>query len=253
MPMPLFSLQPRSQAHPAPFRFVQLAVAIAVEALQQAGVFTLPFADHLLSGGRQVQPLTAASRRAEITDGVKRFVGVQTLFAVAISTANAEQPAQTAQRHTAWVAQGTAPYSAEGRSYLGAARVDEAFAGGVGQAQPAIADAPLHHTPAAALAVRAIFLDAIAPPQAGLTAQGSDQRHIAERPQNADQLHIPLGRRANPGGRGILQMAYARPAADADPAAPERQRGTADQDDQQPQIHVSRTGSSGRRRPFPPR
>src|SRR5690606_40882916 len=78
MPMPLFSLQPRSQAHPAPFRFVQLAVAIAVEALQQAGVFTLPFADHLLSGGRQVQPLAAASRRAEITDGVKRFVGVQT-------------------------------------------------------------------------------------------------------------------------------------------------------------------------------
>ncbi|MCY1541145.1 hypothetical protein D9M68_768210 [compost metagenome] len=87
MAVPILGLQLRGQAHAPPLGLVQLAIAIAVEARQQAGEVTLPFADHRPLGARHVQSLAAAATGVEIANGVERFPGMQALLGVAVLAA----------------------------------------------------------------------------------------------------------------------------------------------------------------------
>src|SRR3546814_7232595 len=96
---------------------------------------------------------------------------VQTFLGVAIALADAEQADPATRSDTSRVAQIAGPYLAEGGMDLRATRVDQAFAGGIGQAQPGFTDAAFDHTPAAALAVGTVLLDTVAPPQATLAGQ----------------------------------------------------------------------------------
>src|SRR5690606_38183014 len=100
---------------------------------QQARIFALPLAKHLLPRLGQIQPLPATAQSAEVTDGVKRLVGMQALFTIAVLSAKAEQSTQSAERRTTRVPQRTGPYPAKGRPHLGAARVYEAFTGSISQ------------------------------------------------------------------------------------------------------------------------
>src|SRR5690606_25885691 len=82
--VPILGLKLRGELHTTPFGFIQLAVAVAVEALQKTGIFRLPLADHLLPGIGQIQPLAAATQRPEITYRIQRLAGMQSLFAVTV-------------------------------------------------------------------------------------------------------------------------------------------------------------------------
>jgi len=192
--MPVFGLEPRRQAHPAPFLLIQLAVGVAVETLQQTGEITLPLANHLALGGGQIQPVPTATTGAEIADGVKRLAFVQPLFGIAVAFATAEQAQPAARRNATRVAQIAGPDPAKGWMDVRAARIDQAFAGGVGQTQPGFTGAALHHVPAAALAIGAVLLDTVTPPQTRLAGQRRHRRWHRQLAQHADQLDIALGR-----------------------------------------------------------
>src|SRR5690606_25748844 len=134
--MTVLGLQLCCQLHTAPLLLVQLAVSVAVEALQQAGELALPLADHIGSRRSQIEPLTPATSGTELTNRIERLALVQAFLDVAVLLAPV-QPAQPAmRRQTSRMAQVAGPDAAECRQHLGALRIDQAFAGGIGQTQP---------------------------------------------------------------------------------------------------------------------
>src|SRR5690606_26267049 len=96
--LPVLRLKPGGQAHPGPLPLIQLAIAVTVEASQQAGVVPLPFADDPALGGLLVEDLLAATRGAEITDGIQRLAYVETLLGVTVFAAAGEKAQQAAAR-----------------------------------------------------------------------------------------------------------------------------------------------------------
>src|SRR5690606_39380049 len=101
----------------------------------------------------------------DITDVVQRLTSMKTFLGVTIA-ASAGEPGQHARRRQPpGMAQIAAPALTPRRPHFGAARINQAFARGIGQAQRAFAAALLEDAPAALLAVGVIFLDAIAPPK----------------------------------------------------------------------------------------
>src|SRR5690606_30637689 len=88
---------------------------------------------------------------------------------------------------------------------LAAIRPDQAAAAAVVQCQGSLARALFHRGPGAAATIRLMALDAIAPPQAGSSGQGSGERH-ASAAGDAGQLGEALARRAHPGGGQIADQ-----------------------------------------------
>src|SRR5690606_27484130 len=185
----------RGLAHALRLGRVQLTIAVAVEALQQTGEVALPLPHHRPLGQGQVEVLHPAPGH-EVSDGIERLSGMQTLLGVTVLAGgkqHAEQPAVTA--HAARMTLAAAPDLAGTGPYLGALGVDQTLAGRILETQRDLAGAALHHPPAAALAVVVVLLDLVAPPQAGQPAQRRLDLATVQSMQNAIQLDIALGRR----------------------------------------------------------
>ncbi|MNO93179.1 hypothetical protein D3C76_847710 [compost metagenome] len=244
----ILGLQPRGQAHALPFALVQLAVAIAVEASEQAGEVALPFADHRRLRAVDVQALAAAAAGMEIAQRVQRLAGLQALLGIAVVAAAAEQLAEQPRRlrHAARMAFAAFPAFAGERPHISAGRVDQAHAGGVAQAEPALADALLQRAPvAAALVIALLFLDAVAPPQARLAGQRAAQRRFGAFLEDAVEFGEALRGGTHLRGRHVGQQARPGEVADAAPAAV--QAGAAGHGEEDPlavELHaaLSRTG-----------
>src|SRR3990167_4381303 len=227
----VFGLQARRQTHPLPLPLIQLTITVTVETLQQAGKVALPLTNHRPLGRRQIQALTATAVTAESADGIQRLANLQALFAVTIALAAGEQRTPASFRRTQGVTQMPLPDLPGGRTHLGPAGIDQATARAVSQAQPGFAAAAFQGAPTAVFAAGAVFLDPVAPPQAGRTGQRGAQLRLCRLLKNAVELDVALGRRTDLRGRGIEQVPGLGETPDKPPAAARGARDAACQAD----------------------
>ena len=95
VPVPILGFQLRRQTHAIPFLLVELTVAVAVKASQQARVVALPLTNHLALSGVPVEALLRRTEGAKIANGIQRLANMEALLAVAIALAAAEKAEQT--------------------------------------------------------------------------------------------------------------------------------------------------------------